>query len=232
MLTDQASLGTAPAAPSLPWYQVWLKAITEPKEATYQDLVTRPGVSLGKACLWVGVVGVISAIISLGFFVVFGGMSFLGPWSQETSDALSFLTGSAIFLVCLVPLAGAFAVFGLLFSSGISHLLARALGGTGSYEQLAYAIAAYTAPGSLVSSAVSFIPCVGPLVGLPFSFYLLFLNVLAIKAVHHLSWGRAVISSVLFVAFVLFILSCVVIVILALLGPAIGNVFSGIVEEI
>jgi len=229
MLTDQGSMGTAPP---LPWYQVWLKALTEPKETTYQDLVTRPGVSLGKACLWVGLVGVISAFIGLAIVVAFGGMSFFDPASQQMSDSLSFLTGSAIVLACLVPLAGAFAVVGLLLSAGISHLLARALGGTGTYEQLAYAIAAYTAPGSIVSSAVSFVPCVGPLVGLPFSFYLLFLNVLAIKAVHHLSWGRAVISSVLFLAFVLVILSCVVIVILALLGPAIGNVFSNIVVEI
>jgi len=233
MLVDQeASLGSAPPAPALPWYQVWLKALTEPKVATYESLVTRPGVGLGKACLWVGLASVIAAVISVGLFFGLGSLSYLNPSIQQTTDALGYLSGAAVFLACLVPLAGVFAIVGLLFSAGISHLLARALGGSGTYEQLAYAMAAYSAPGSLVSSAISFIPCLGVLVGLPFAFYLLFLNVLAVKSVHHISWGRAVISSTLFVALALVILACGVVFILALLGPAIGNVFSNIVGEI
>jgi hypothetical protein len=232
MLAEQA-----PPTPSipLPWYQVWLKALTSPNVATYQDLVSRPGVTLGKACLWVGVgllATVVATAISVVLFLAFSSLSLLDPAAQEGIDALSALGGSAVLIACLVPFAAVAAILGLLISAGISHLLARALGGTGTYEQLAYAIAAYSAPGSIVSSAISFIPCVGAVVGFALSFYLLFLNVLAIKAVHNISWGRAVISSVLFLAIVLALVACGVIVFLALMGPAIGNVFSGIVGEI
>ena len=232
MIADSSSMGIAPPAPPLPWYTVWFKALTEPKVATYERLVAGPGVTLVKACLWVGLVAVVATLISFGILFVLGGSSYLDPSLQQASSSLDFLTGSALLLVCLAPLAGVFAVVALLISAGISHLLARALGGTGAFDQLAYAFAAYSAPGSLVSSAISFIPCLGLLLGIPFAFYLLFLNILAIKAVHHLSWGRAVISSTAFLGFALVVMACGAIVILALLGPAIGNVFSNIVGDI
>jgi hypothetical protein len=186
MLAEQA-----PPTPSipLPWYQVWLKALTSPNVATYQDLVSRPGVTLGKACLWVGVVSVVATAISVVLVLAFSSLSLLDPAAQEGIDALSALGGSAVLIACLVPFAAVAAILGLLISAGISHLLARALGGTGTYEQLAYAIAAYSAR-SIVSSAILHtVRRRGG--GILLSFYLLFLNVLAIKAVHNISWGRA-----------------------------------------
>jgi len=226
MAIDRPPLGIAPPAEALPWYQVWIKALTEPRVASYESLVTRPGVGLGRACLWVGLAGLISVVISTAAFVAFGT---LDAAFQQTGDGLGDLSGAGLFFACL---AGLFAIPRLLVSAGISHVLARALGGTGTYDQLAYGMAAYSAPGSLVSSAISFIPCLGILVALPLSLYLIFLNILTIKAVHHLSWGRAVLSSVLWIALVLVLIACLTIVILALLGPAIGNVFSNIVTEI
>ncbi len=232
MITEQASLGTPSAEPSLPWYQVWLKALTEPRVAAYEALVTRQGVSLGKACLWVAIAGIVGALFIVGGGSALRALTALDPALRQGTDSYSFVTIAAISLVCLAPLAVVGSILGLLLSAGISHVLARALGGIGTFTQLAYAFAAYSAPASMISSAVSIIPCVGAIISLPLSVYVLFLNILAIKAVHHISWGRAVVSSVLFVALILAFLACVVIIVLALMGPAIGNVFSGIIPDI
>jgi hypothetical protein len=109
--------------------------------------------------------------------------------------------------------------------------VARALGGVGTFSQLAYAIAAYTAPISIVATIIGAIPLVNCL-GIFIAVYAIGLNILSIKAVHKFSWGRAVLSSVLIIGVLLAVAACLVIVVLALMGPAIGSVFSGIITEL
>ena len=113
----------------------------------------------------------------------------------------------------------------------MSDLRNTLLGGTGTYAKLAYAFAAYLAPLTLVSSFISAIPLVNCLT-LPIAIYGIVLNVIAVKAVHQFGWGKALASSVLVFAGILLVVAVGVIVILALLGPAIGTVFSNIVEGI
>ena len=226
MTLNQAS--SPPMAPerALPWYQVWLKALTSPNVVTYESFVTRPGVSVGKACLWVFLGATVGYAIAAAIRLALGALGTIG---QRGPGPMSNLAGSGLLLVCLVPVAGALSVVALIIVSGFSHILASALGGNGTYAQLAYAMAAYTAPASLVTSALSAVPVVGGCLGLPLGLYLIFLNVLAIKAVHHLTWARAILSSAIFFVGLLVVLACFTIVALALLGPAIGNVFSNIV---
>ena len=209
---------------ALPWYRAWILALTGPNPPAYEDLVTRSGVTTGKAYLWVFLSAAIGSAVAMGLLVAFGVSGLTNP---AVRDLYSNLASSAVLLACWVPIAGVLAILGLMISTGISHILARAFGGTGTFTQLAYAIAAYTAPVALVTAPLAFIPLVNCLTW-PLSFYLMFLNIVAIKAVHHLSWGRAFLSSTLFVALVLGILACGLIVILVLMGPAIGGVFSNI----
>ena len=109
--------------------------------------------------------------------------------------------------------------------------VAGALGGTGSYSKLAFAFAAYLAPLSVISSVLGLIPYVNCL-AFPLGIYGIVLNVTAVKAVNQLSWGKAIAASVVILAGVVIGVACLTIVILALLGPAIGNVFSNIIQEI
>ena len=225
MSAEFGSLSPTPANPPMSAIQVWLLAITRPSVAAYESIVRDPGASANRAYVWVFVSGLVSyAIALLGQWLLggFGGSSLYG-----TTGAGSPL----IFVICGVPVGAVLSIVGLMITAGLSQAVAGALGGTGSYSKLAFAIAAYTAPLSLISSVLGVIPYVNCLL-VPLAIYGIVLNVTAVKAVNQFSWGKAIVASVVILAGVLFAVACVTIVILALLGPAIGNVFSNIIQEI
>jgi hypothetical protein len=211
-----------------PWYGVWAAALTKPTVSNYEQLASQPHVSTTRASVWVFLSGTLGSLMGLAISVAF---PMLNPFATEATAELPGLSGLGLMILCLAPLAGVLSVFGLYISAGISHVIARALGGTGEFRQLAFAIAAYTSPISLVSPIIGVIPVVNCL-AIPISLFALYLNILSIKAVHRFSWGRALLSSVLLISGILFTVACLLIGILALLGPAIGNVFSNIITEL
>jgi len=83
------------------------------------------------------------------------------------------------------------------------------------FAGLTYAIAAYTAPFTLLSSLVGLIPIVNCLT-LPLSLYTVGLHLLAVKAATRLSWGRTVAS--LLIVGLLFAL-VIIVAALFLIGP-------------
>ena len=210
------------------WSEVWLKAVTQPTVASYEDMATRPGVSSKRAYIWVFAGSLIATAITLVWVLLSGSPSALGQ--QEGGRIAADLGTTIVVLICLAPLGGVFAILGLMITAGISQAIARALGGTGTFTQLAYLIAAYLAPLGILTSLLALVPLLNCL-NLPVGVYSLFLNILAVKSVNRFSWGRAVLSSVVILAGILLVVAVVVIVILALLGPAIGNVFSNIIQE-
>jgi hypothetical protein len=207
---------------------IWVKALTQPSAATYEDFVARPGVSLGRAFSWVFVCSFLGSIITFLGFILTGSLSNF-PFSQTPELGQAARVPFYLF-VCGVPLGAVMAVVGLAIVTGVSQIVARMLGGVGTFTQLAYAIAAYAAPLSLVTSLLSVIPIIGCLNAL-LAIYGLVLNVIAVKAVHRFDYGRAVISSAALLIILIVIVACFVIVILALLAPAVGTVFSNIIQE-
>jgi hypothetical protein len=210
----------------MPWYTVWINALTKPSVAEYEAIVSQPAVSTATASLWVFLSSTVGYIISIAILLA---LPTLSPYSAQSpfGDAGSW----GLLLICLAPLGGLFSVLGLYISAGLSHVVARALGGVGTFPQLAYAIAAYTSPISLVASIISLIPLVNCL-GLFIGAYALALNILSVKAVHKFSWGKAVLSSAVIIAILIALVACFVIAVLAMMGPAVSNVFSGIITEL
>ena len=216
---------TAATSP-LPWHKVWSVALTRPSVAEYEALVSQPGVSTAKASLWVFFATTIGYAISLlGLLLV----PSLFPYASQTSS--TDLSGLGLVLLCIAPFGGLFSIVALYITAGLSHVVARALGGVGSFSQLAYAIAAYTSPISLVTSVIGLIPLVNCL-GIFIGAYAIALNILSVKAVHKFSWGKAVLSSAVIIGLLIALVGCLVIGILTLMGPAVGNVFSNIITEI
>jgi hypothetical protein len=85
-------------------------------------------------------------------------------------------------------------VFFTIIYAFIINLIAKKLGGTGTYSKLVYAFAASLAPIALIGTVASFIPIVQYLV-FPLLLYSIALNVLAVRAVHQFRWGRAIAST-------------------------------------
>jgi uncharacterized membrane protein len=120
----------------------------------------------------------------------------------------------------------------------IIQWIAKLFGSAGAYEKLLYAFAAITVPFTIVSSLfvlLSAIPFVGictGLISIVLSIYVLVLEVMAVKAVNRFGWGQAA-GSVFIPGCVIFIVcACVVIGGMMLLAPMIGNVFSGINQNL
>jgi hypothetical protein len=116
------------------------------------------------------------------------------------------------------------AVLGLLLGAGLIQLVARDIGGVGTYAELVYATAAYSAPLTLISNVLAPIPiCV--YLTIPLGLYGLVLQLKAIRAVHEFDWGSAFASLAL-----ILLLVFVVFAILLLVGPIVGRELLNIVE--
>ena len=208
-----------------------MKALTQPNVATYEQIANdAPPESTSKAFTWIFAASIISGLIGVAGAFIFGNATRVSNVSG-VNPALFAGTSSTVGLIC-IPIVGLLAVLVTALFVGISHVIARALGGTGTYNKLLYATAAYSAPLQMVYSVIGLVPVLGSCVNLILGIYGLVLNVTAVKAVHQFDWGKAILSSVVIWIGVLVIVAVVVIVILALLGPAIGNIFSNMVQTL
>lgn len=229
MSVEYETIGPPGSQRSYSWSEVWLNAITKPTVESYEEIVADPGASASKAYTWVLITAFISYVISIGLAFLLN--AFLGVSGLEQFGILEGITSSVLIVICCAPIGALLAVLALVFNAGISQFVAGLLGGTGSYDELAYAFGAYQAPLTLVTSAVSIIPYLNCL-GILFGLYGIVLNVIAIKAVNKFDWARAIMSSVIVIVGIFAFFACFIIIILALLGPAIGTVFSNIIMDI
>lgn len=203
-------------------WQTWLRVLTHPEEATFEEERIKPNANLGTALIYIVIAAVVAAI--LGFvgssLMMPGQMSMvrqmleqadlppevktqLGDWL--TTGAMTGLAGVAgIFSVIWAPI-------GFLIGAGILYLFARMLGGTGEFGNFAYLIAVAQAPLSILQALLSLIPMMGPCLVFILSIYGLVLAYYAVKVAHSLTAGRAITVLVLPLVIVLALLFCGVI---------------------
>jgi hypothetical protein len=229
MTVDYQTIGPQGPRRSFSWSEVWVEALTKPSVETYEDIVADPGASASKAYTWVLIAAFISYVIAIGVSFVLD--TILGVTGFQQFSLFEGITSSIIIVMCCAPVLSILAVLGLAINAGISQFVAGILGGSGSYNELVYAIGAYLAPLTLISGVLGAIPylnCLSIFVGL----YGIVLNVIAIKAVNKFDWASAIISSVVVVVGILVVAGCLVIGFLAMLGPLVGDVFSNIIMDI
>jgi len=226
--------------PAMSVVDTWMAALTSPKESTFAMIAAQPNATASKAFLWVFVGSLFTTFASLiaqSFSIgsQLGGLEELLPpelaqqFPIEAAPSIGFGT-----VICGAPVGAIFAVLTFAIFVGLTQWVAKLFGGIGSFDKLAYAFSAIAVPYSIISAVLvllGIIPFVGILTGL-ISFalviYVLVLVVLAVKAVNGLDTGKSV-GAVLLPGFVLFLfVCCCVIAGMALLGPAIGDVFSEI----
>lgn len=174
------------------FYRIWLAALTQPREETYQAFADDPNLTVGQAALWIGVSSLVG--YGLAFLLQFGQLAGLMRQAGEQAELEALGGVGVISLLCLVPLVAVLAVAGQMIYVAILQFVASALGGAGSFRGLFVATAAYTAPVTLLTSALAAIPFVGGCLTLPLSLYALFLGALSIKSVNRFGWGPTLLT--------------------------------------
>lgn len=180
-------------------YEIWKSVLTNPKK-TFKAQAKKA--DYVEAVKHVGVAGIIQGILT-GIFITLGLSAvggLLGYGALGTSLGGLSIIGLAIF----VPIMAAITLF---IGSGIFYIIARILGGKGSYQTQTYLIAIYMAPLGIIG-VLAMIPFVGILVSLGVTIYMLYLLTLALKETHKFTTGRAVLTWLLpvIVIMVLFML--------------------------
>lgn len=213
----------------LSWSEVWISAITRPSAETFERLLQDPQATANRAYRWIFISSLIGyAIAALISFVI----NSLGVTSLGIFDLGEIFGVSIFLLLCCGPVAAALAVLGLAVSAGITQWIAKTFfGGVGSYNELVYTFAAFLSPLGLISSLLSPIPFISFLT-IFISIYGLVLGVIAVKAVNQFGWGRALVSYLIIPFIMLLVVPICIIVVLVLLGPSVGNVYSNIIQGI
>ncbi|MCL4270951.1 MAG: YIP1 family protein [Anaerolineales bacterium] len=220
------------------WVQTWITAVTKPNEQTFVDMTEQPNATSKTAFIWMFIAGTISAIFqtilqaiysATGYTPQIPGLEKYMPTvgGDPTTMGISLITG-----LCLSPLGGLLAVLFFAIGVAIVQWIAKLFGGVGTFEKLAYAMAAISVPFTLVSSILalfSAIPFVGFCTGLlsfGLGIYGLVLQVMAVKGINRFGWGSAI-GSVLIPGFVVFLLCfCAAFMLALLIAPMFGDVFT------
>lgn len=123
--------------------------------------------------------------------------------------------GSALFIFVAVVAA-------VFFTLGVYHLIARQLGGTGTFLTYAYLASLAIVPAEAAGAVLLVIPFLGPLVVLVGGLYALYLTTLATQSAHHISTGKAW-AVVLIPGAIAALVSCIFPVLLTALAVALTH---------
>jgi hypothetical protein len=211
--------------PERNWSEVWITAVTSPNLETYQDLIRDQNIDLSRSVIWVYLVSIATSILAGLSQIIFGGFNqSLNASLNNTNSSASTADPAGFGMIQIIcsPLLALIAVAFWLLLVAIYHFVAGSLlGGTGKFDELAFALAAYQAPLNLAMAALSFIPLVGSCLALPLLVYQMFLAVVSINAVHDFGWGKAVLTYFLpLILLVICLVSCIVVFIIALAGAS------------
>jgi hypothetical protein len=223
------SIAAAEPARALTWMDVWVSAITEPSSRTFENILRDPGASARRAYGWVFFSSLFGFFISFLLQIVLN-KEVLDTLGVDPTAPLALGIFGGI-LLCAGPLASLFAVIGVIINSGLTQWIATGLGGKGNFSQLVYAVAAFTAPITLISSFVAAIPLVN-LISIFLGLYALVLNIIAIKAANRFGYGSAIVTLLLLWVGAAVVMAFIVAMTLVLFGPAIGDIFQNIQNEL
>jgi len=230
-------------APMLPppsgvseWFSVWRDALTRPSEQTFARLAQSPNAKLTTALLWVFLGSLVNFF--LASLVQGAVMRQMMQNSDLGLEGLPAAGGGLITAICGAPIGAVIQTVLFAIVIGIVQLLAKMFGGRGTFDQLAYAIAAIVTPFYLVSgvlsllSAIPFVVyCVG-ILGFGLLLYVIVLEVMAVKGVNQFGWGQAIGSLLLPVFAVVCCISVAVGALLSMMGPEMMDFFNSILTPV
>ena len=214
----------------VPFYQVWINALTKPNEQTYADMANSGNAKATTAYLWV----FIAALVEF-FFVSLVQSAQIGRILASSNSNLP-VRGVGLTLitaVCGAPIVAVIIVVFFAVGVAIIQWIARMFGGRASFDQMAYVFGAIYAPFLLVSTVFNLFGAI-PFVGLCFrvvlglaGLYIVVLQIMAVKGVNQIGWGQAA-GSVLIPGFAVFLVCCCL---GAVAGAAGGVALRNIIQQ-
>jgi hypothetical protein len=183
-------------------FQTWWTVLTKPGEATFQEELEKPQATLGMAFIWIVIAAVILAVLSIIGVLVSSVLS-SGPgimqslmgsdMPPEMAAQMAAFTGASIGLGIVFAFIGSliFAPLGFLIGSAIYFLIAKVVGGEGSFERHTFALSTFTAPLLIVNGALGIIPVLGACLSFVVYIYQIVLTYFAMKVAHNLTSGKA-----------------------------------------
>jgi hypothetical protein len=232
-------ISNAPMVPpsSNSFFQTWVPALTKPNERTYAEIGGSPNAKATTAYLWVFLSSIVTSLISL-IVQQAGIREYLASSGVNTDRFGGGLGGILITLLCGTPIVAVIATVFFAIGAAIVQWIAKMFGGKGTNDQLAYTFAAIGVPYSLISSIFILLSAI-PFVGLCFrlilglaGIYILVLEVMAVKGVNQFGWGPAIGSLFIPILVIALLCCCVIFVLLSVMGPVIGNIFSTINQSL
>jgi hypothetical protein len=224
-------------AGSTSFFQTWIDALSKPSETTYAAMAASPKAKATTAYLWVFVTSIVASLATL---IIQGAAvrSQLARSGVGTEQLGGGAGAVALTLLCGTPIISVVGTVFFAIFVAIVQWIAKMFGGKGTNDQLAYALAAISAPYSLISS-VFFLLSAIPFVGLCFrivvalaGLYILVLQIMAVKGVNQFGWGPAIGSLFIPGIAILLVCCCAAVIVGALTGAALGNIFSTINQSL
>ena len=175
-------------------FDVWMTAVTSQDEKAYADLLEDPEAGLERAFSWIAIAGLVTALTVPVQYLLNPNLGELLDIPELQRQVGSMTPNAFIIILTMIsfvtaPIGG---MLNLAISGGIQNFLAMFFGGGGNYTRTVYALAAFLAPMTIITSIAAVIPVVGGCLSLPFAIYNFVLNVRALKAAHSLGNGAAV----------------------------------------
>jgi len=208
-------------------FQIWIRALTKPSEQTYAALASSPRATATTAYLWMFIASLIQFFLStLVQRQMFNNLQRYGIDVNQFGNR-GGIGAILVGLFCVAPIMAALSTLAFAVVTAIMQWLAKAFGGTGTYDQLAYALAAIAAPLTILGGVLGLfgaIPYAGicfGLLGALVGIYILVLQLLAIKGVNHIGWGGALGAYFIPVLVIGFVCACLTGVSIAALIPVI-----------
>ena len=181
----------------IPFYQVWINALTKPNEQTFVEIANSAQAKASTAYLWIFA----STLVQIFLTALVQGAMMSNMMTQFGGSANQFGGGMGsrlIGAICLGPIGAAVATLFFAIGMYIVQWIAKMFGGRGTADQLAYAMASIAAPYSIIASVFTLLTAI-PFAGYCFGailaiagIYVLVLQVMAVKAVNQFGWGQAI----------------------------------------
>ncbi len=225
-------------APMLPppsgvseWVRVWRDALTRPSEQTFSRIALSPHAKTTTALLWIFIGSLVSSLLALPAQGALMRQMIQNMGLEE--QGFPAAGGGIMTAICGAPIGAVISVVLFAVVIGIVQALAKMFGGRGTFDQLAYAIAAILTPFYLVSGVLSLlsaipVPFVGAcfgLLGFAAAIYVLVLEVMAVKGVNQFGWGPAIGSLLLPVLAIACCLAVAVGAVLSMVSPELRDIF-------